>query len=278
MKLKNFFRILFALIFSFLITACGGGTPAPATQTPTPSSELYFGFYTEDPTVDTVNPTPGMLYLTIPSTNGSFGGEFFFSYFACTTFFNTGLVAGNKSNNTINGTWSGAIDNRAESGTFNATNTGTKYTGTWTNDLGTKAYTFGNPVTCSYTVAGNGDFTLYQINQTPMAVAIDLTSPFTPKFNLTGNFPAGAALRLNVFDKACLANGTGISSCFMTEYNYFGGGTSPTSITYGSAGSSGTKILVSGNTYVVAAFYYGIFTLGGNGQVHDFGSNEFIVP
>lgn len=272
-------KILYSLVIllTAFISACGGGggsTPAPAAPvTPAPSNpELYIGYYTESPIADTNNPTPGVLYMYLPDTDTSFSGEFFFSYVGCLGSFDAGLLSGSKTGNAFSGTWSGDIDNNLSTGTFTSTaSSSTSYTGTWTRDGGSEDFIFVGP--CAYTIAGNGDFTIFKVANGTFSMGVNLDSPFSPVFSF--NLSASAsAVKLNVFDKVCLTNGGGVSSCAMWEYASFDTGSGlPTSVTYGVGSTISPQALVSGNTYLVTVFSY-----DGSGDVLDFANSEFLIP
>ncbi len=265
-------RYTLILFVSFFIISCGGGSSGTASVTPASNSTLYLGYYTEDPTADPNDPTPGVIYMYVPDTDSSFNGELFFSYAGCVGSFDTAAVNGARTANNLAGTWSGNIDGITSSGSFTATtsNAGNRYVGSWTRTGGSKDFSFGvKPNICSYTFAGKGGFSLYKIANGTTPITIDMTNPFKPVFSWT-NSTNVKAYGLNVFDKACLINGGTISTC--TMWGDVGGVS--TSITYAAGNSNFTaKNFVSGNTYVVV--YVSADT---NGGVLDFASNEFLVP
>lgn len=277
-------KFLSAGLSLVILSACGGGggaTPPPSSTpvSPTPTNtELYIGYYTENSTEDPNDPTPGVLYMYLPAVDASFSGEFFFSYVGCLGSFDTGKLNGAKTGSSFSGTWSGSVDGNPYTGTFTSTGSGaSSYSGSWTNDAGTKQYSFGTaPNVCGYTSAGKGDFTIYKIASGTFTISVDLSNQSNPVFNHSLKDNTAAAMKLNVFDKACLINGGGVSSCAMWEYNAFnsgGGSLLPMSTTYGVGSSIPATALVSGNTYIVTTFTYDV-----SGRVIDFGSTEFTLP
>ena len=265
-----------------LLSACGGGgsnmpqnpDPNPPTTTTPSTTTLYIGYYTEDPTADPNDPTPGVIYVYLPDSDTGFNGEFFFSYQGCLGSYDTGLLAGNRSGMSISGSWSGNVDGTPASGTFRGDQAGTfSYSGSWTHDGGSQDFSFGNPPdVCSYTFAGKGNFVLYQIQNGTLSISVGLTSPFTPEFGFSPD-PGAAAYKIDVVDQACLASGGGVSACTMWEDHVVNSGSGlPMTETYGS-GVLAAKPLVSGNTYVVSFLSYDT-----GGSVLDFGSNQFLVP
>ncbi len=263
------------------LAACGGGesggSPDPAPPvTPTPtSSTLYIGYYTESNVADPDDPTPGVLYLYLPDTGTSFTGEFFFSYVGCVGATDTGLLDGLRVNaptgDTINGSWSGDVDGNIHTGNFSgAMFNGNMFTGTWTRNGGSQKFSFGKaPFTCSYTFAGNGDFTLYAVNDGTLPIDVDLTQPTVPvfRFDLDPNI---AYYTLDVLDEACLAAGGGVASCLMWELRTVSTG-GPVSVVYGTGGTP-DQPLTTGN-YVVT-----VVSTDLGGVVRDYGSAAFSVP
>ena len=275
---------VFSLMLLGLASCSGGGDDAvndidsvsdisdiPPISPTTDASTLYFGHYSEDPIADPNDPTAGIVYVYLPSTDSTFNGEFYFSYVGCIGSYDTGQIVAALTGDSVNGTWSGDIDGFISTGTFNADSSddGNTFSGNWTRDGGSVSQDFG---LCAYTIAGYGELTLYKIAGTAFAISVDLTDPFTPIFSWTTP-PSGTQYKLDVFDKLCLENGGSIDACLMwSDFGFDTGSGLPDSIIYG-VGIYPAEALISGNSYVVTFVSYDF-----NGVVFDFGSNEFSVP
>lgn len=167
---------LSTIVAVWALSACGGGTDAPAApatpsgDTPPPAAAasapggIYLGYYEEDATTNPEDPTVGAVALSLPEGSAPFSGAMYFTYVGCQTE-NIGAIAGNKIGGTIDGTWNGVLDGRSKNGTFVGTyqEALAQYTGTFTVS-GPKEHIVipdcgGEPF--AYYVAPNGTFELF---------------------------------------------------------------------------------------------------------------------
>lgn len=94
--------------------ACAPGAMAAA---PLPPGGLYVGYYQESALTNPEDPTPGAFVLRLPEQDAAFSGAMFFTFVGCQNS-NVGAVKGVKAGKMLSGTWSGTIDNSAQSGAY----------------------------------------------------------------------------------------------------------------------------------------------------------------
>ncbi|UUZ52240.1 hypothetical protein LP419_21775 [Massilia sp. H-1] len=78
------------------------------------------GYYQEDLLTNPEDPTPGAFVLSLPENDASFSGAMFFTFVGC-QHSNVGNVKGVKAGFGLSGTWSGTVDNSAQSGPYSGT-------------------------------------------------------------------------------------------------------------------------------------------------------------
>lgn len=179
-----------------LLVSCGGGSDAPApAPAPSPSAAapraLYVGYYAESPTNNPEDPTLGVLHLALPAGDGAFNGAMFFTYVGCQNS-NVGTIGGNRSGDTLTGTWSGTIDGSAQSGSYGGTlNAATNlFSGTYTV-AGGKQHRDLSPC-IEYFIAANGTWELLGVGTSaPAGFALNVAGTTVQWTN-----PAGTALTL----------------------------------------------------------------------------------
>jgi hypothetical protein len=126
---KSVFGVL--LTAALALSACGGGgNPgsgsqpidgmSPVSPVQTAPGGLYVGYFQEDPVTNPEDPETGAFVLTLPEKDGSLSGSMNFTYKDCQNF-NVGDMTGKKSGLAVAGTWSGFIDNSAQSGSYSGT-------------------------------------------------------------------------------------------------------------------------------------------------------------
>jgi len=93
------------------------GAMASAASAP---GGLYVGYYQEDPRTNPEDPTPGAFVLKLPEQDAALGGAMYFTFVGCQRS-NVGAVKGIKAGKTLTGSWSGTIDNTAQSGAYSGT-------------------------------------------------------------------------------------------------------------------------------------------------------------
>ena len=164
------FTLPLLFILSFLVIGCGGGgsngsSAGTGTGTGTGNNQLHIGYYTEDATTNPEDPTTGSLYLNIPKENGAFSGSMSFSYVGCQTS-NVGTISGNKTSNTLTGSWSGTIDGTSQSGSYTGSlnSDNSYYSGDYEVSGGKQHITVDNCI--DYFIAPKGKWYLYPENTT----------------------------------------------------------------------------------------------------------------
>ena len=125
-------RFTAAFVGATVLAPAFAATPAA----PAATEGLYVGYYQEDPLTNPEDPTPGSVFLSLPSGDSSFSGSMYFTFVGC-QHESVGAVAGTKEGTSLQGTWSGSVDNTAQKGAFE---------GAWSTAAGGYAGT--------YTVAG----------------------------------------------------------------------------------------------------------------------------
>ena len=255
--------ILFVTLLSvILFNSClGSGSGSGKSGGQGSGAEtLYIGYYTE---VDDPNdPTLGVLYMFLPDNDTSFIGKFFFSYAGCDGFYDIGNLNGNKTAATFSGKWDGNVDGLNIAGDFSGAYDAASfsYKGNWQKDGGYK-------VTSCHTIAGDGEFAIYQVGKGAINVSTDnaVQKP-TISWSNDNNF---STLQIDVYDKACLAANETFSDCHMWE-TYASSGTTSGSVQYGQLGGNvPAKALVSGKEYVITVISI---------RAEEMGSVSFVAP
>jgi len=129
--MKRFLPALSAVALAAAMPALAADA-APAD----PAGGLYVGYYQEDPVANPEDPTPGSVYLSLPTGDNAFSGSMFFTYVGCQSE-SLGTVSGAKAGPALKGEWGGSVDGTAQKGGF---------VGAWSAEVGGYAGT--------YTVAG----------------------------------------------------------------------------------------------------------------------------
>jgi hypothetical protein len=147
---------------------------------------LYVGYYQEDPNSNPEDPVPGALYLTLPEGDDNFSGKLYFTYFGCQNS-NVGAINGSKSGATLNGNWSGTIDNTSQSGSYLGTYdvANNLYSGSYTVAGGKQVIDIPNCI--KYSIAPNGSWNLLPVEKNTAATF----TPSVDKSNLIWSTPAG---------------------------------------------------------------------------------------
>jgi len=132
---------------------------APPSSAP---GGLFVGYYHEDPVTNPEDPSPGALYLNLPSADSTFAGTMFFTYIGCQKL-SAGGISGSKDKQSLSGHWSGPVDNTLQSGSFGGTydSAAQRYTGTYTVDAG-KQFVDLRPC-IQYYIAPNGTWEVVPI-------------------------------------------------------------------------------------------------------------------
>lgn len=218
---------------------------------------LFVGYYQEDPIDNPEDPTVGGLYLNLPSSDGAFSGNMYFTYFGCQSE-NVGRASGVKTDQSLSGNWSGTIDGSPQSGAFNVTYgaAGAFYTGTYTNSGGKQ---FRDLSPCiRYTIASKGTWEMFAVGQ---------NVPGTFQVNVVGTRaswtrPTGASFTHVSFLDADVAATSSGGNAFKQQL-----------FTSGSSVDLPTSSLISGRQYIVSVTITGV-----NRQLIAFGSKQFVAP
>jgi hypothetical protein len=126
---------------------------------------LYVGYYQEDAVNNPEDPTVGTLYLRLPQDDSTFSGDMYFTYVGCQSQ-NVGTISGNKNQLDLVGSWTGSVDNLAQSGNYVGRFQPTLgiYQGTYTN-AGGKQFRDLSPC-ITYYIAALGTWELFPLGQT----------------------------------------------------------------------------------------------------------------
>jgi hypothetical protein len=255
-NMKFFNPIIVFLNFIHMLS-CTPATSEMNTANQSPDSGIHVGYYAEDPTTNTEDPTLGAFVLKLPTeSNATFRGSMYFTYLGCQSE-NTGQVAGTKTTNGISGTFSGLVDAFAMSGTysgiFNSSTTG--YEGTYLIDQGKVHQVI--PSCIDYYIGPNGTWKMYPIGKyTPSNFTLTLNGRTVTWPSLSG----ALATLTYITDPAQIQSGN--NSVLWQTIQYSGlSAIIPPSVT-----------LTSGKTYVVAV------TTSGASSVLGFSSTQFVAP
>jgi hypothetical protein len=242
------------LIAMTLLALAGSGSAAAATTAP---GGLYLGYYQEDPLTNPEDPMPGAFMLKLPENDAAFDGAMFFTFVGC-QHSNVGKVSGVKAGNALSGTWSGTIDESAQSGPYKGTyDPGTGYyKGTYSNAGGKQFRDIRGCI--QYYIGPNGRWEMFAVEQNqPAGFKLTMSASVV---SWTAS-PKGAMTLVYVIDPALAQSGGGNPVKFQT-------------VLPGQAGSFnlGPVGLTKGKEYIVA-------TLVNNRQAQrvGFGSKRFVA-
>ena len=147
-----------------------GAAAAPAVS----PGGLYVGYYQEDALTNPEDPTPGAFVLKLPEEDAAFGGAMYFTFVGCQSS-NVGAVKGVKAGAALRGTWSGTVDNSAQSGAYAGTyDKGSgAYKGTYSVSAGKQLKNIEGCV--QYYIAPKGTWEMYAVEQNqPASFKLDL--------------------------------------------------------------------------------------------------------
>ena len=200
----------------------------------------------------------GAYVLNLPSGDGAFSGNMFFTYVGCQSS-NVGAVTGNKTGLALSGNWSGTVDGSSQSGTYAGSfdAASSRYSGTYTNAAG-KQYRDLRPC-IQYWIAANGTWEMF-----PVETQVPAT--FTPTVNgRTFSWTATPNAQLTlvyVIDPAIALT----SANPVVWQTVVGGSTNTLSI-------PPSVTLATGHPYVAV-----VSISGANNQRLAFGSRRFTAP
>lgn len=128
------------------------------------NNDLYVGYYIESPLTNPEDPVPGALFLNIPTADGPFSGDMFFTYVGCQSQ-NVGSISGQRQGNSLSGQWSGTVDGTSQSGSFNgARDPSGAYIGSYLVSAGKQYIEVTDCI--EYFIAPNGAWALSPANET----------------------------------------------------------------------------------------------------------------
>ena len=144
---------------------------------PAATDGLYVGYYQEDPLINPEDPTPGSVFLSLPSGDSAFSGSMFFTFVGC-QHESVGAVAGAKAGPSLKGTWSGSVDDTRQKGAFEGawSTTVGGYAGTYTVAAGKQHVAIADCI--DYWIAPNGTWELLPVGTNVpanFAIAVDGT-------------------------------------------------------------------------------------------------------
>ena len=160
---KNLFASRWLLALSAL--SAGGFATAAGPSAP---GGLYVGYYQEDPLTNPEDPMPGAFVLNLPENDAAFEGAMFFTFVGCQRS-NVGVVKGNKAGYALSGTWSGNIDNSAQSGPYQGSYDPASgyYKGVYSNSAGKQFKDI--PGCIQYYIGPNGSWEMFAVEQSQPA-------------------------------------------------------------------------------------------------------------
>lgn len=160
---KNLFASRWLLALSAL--SAGGFATAAGPSAP---GGLYVGYYQEDPLTNPEDPMPGAFVLNLPENDAAFEGAMFFTFVGCQRS-NVGVVKGNKAGYALSGTWSGNIDNSAQSGPYQGSYDPASgyYKGLYSNSAGKQFKDI--PGCIQYYIGPNGSWEMFAVEQSQPA-------------------------------------------------------------------------------------------------------------
>ena len=164
----------------FFVSSCDSSGPESDSDG---QRDFYVGYYQENAATNPEDPTAGFIYICLPDDDGSFRGQFLFSFIGCTGGIDVGTAEGNKTRSSLSGNWRGNVDGRAIGGDFKGSASSSSddvYSGTWTNSAGKVHIQIGD---CEYYVAPNGTWTVYGAGKKDFN--LNVQSGDTPTFSWT---------------------------------------------------------------------------------------------
>nr|WP_315396790.1 hypothetical protein [uncultured Duganella sp.] len=168
-------RTLFVSRWLLAASALLAGAPAVAAAPAAPGG-LYVGYYQEDPATNPEDPTPGAFVLNLPENDATFDGAMFFTFVGCQSS-NVGAVKGSKAGYALSGTWSGNIDNSAQSGPYQGSYdpaTG-YYKGVYSNSAGKQFKDI--PGCIKYYIGPNGSWEMFAVERNqPAGFKVDISA------------------------------------------------------------------------------------------------------
>lgn len=166
---------------------------------------LYLGYYQEDALTNPEDPMPGAFVLELPKTDADFNGSMYFTYIGCQSS-NVGTVMGKKSGFKLEGTWSGTVDNTAQTGPYSGSYDPktSSYKGVYSNAGGKQ---FINVKNCAkYYIAPKGTWEMLPVeNNQPANFQIDLNGA-RASWN---SFPKASLQLVYIVDPKIALSGTG---------------------------------------------------------------------
>lgn len=98
--------VIIVFTSSLFLNSCNANKNSTEPETTNETQNLfYIGYYQEDPARNPEDPTAGVLFLCLPEGDGSFQGQFLFSFVGCTGGMDLGMVQGNKTGTSLSGNW-----------------------------------------------------------------------------------------------------------------------------------------------------------------------------
>lgn len=181
-----------SLLVAALLTLASGSVAQD-----TSAYVVYHGAYYEDAGTNPEDPTFGSINLVLPRENGAFAGEMSFTFVGCQTQ-SAGQIEGIKTDSSLSGRWSGAVDQTQQAGAFSgAVQADGKITGDYTVDGGKQYNVVGDCI--EYFIAPKGTFTLTTapafVESAPDTQENDLvTVTCTDQITITPKWPSSVYL------------------------------------------------------------------------------------
>jgi hypothetical protein len=154
----RFKTLVFAVALAISLNSAFAGNGPTLTDE---NSDLYFGYYVEDPVNNPEDPTPGALLLRLPKTDAAFSGALFFTFIGCQSE-SWGHIEGELKQGKLQGKWSGAVDDIPQDGTFQGKfdAQAAQYAGTYDNSKGKQYREIPNCIT--YHIAARGTWQMFK--------------------------------------------------------------------------------------------------------------------
>lgn len=149
--------LLLAVAFTISLTGAFAQNAPVLTDE---NSDLYLGYYFEDPVNNPEDPTPGALLLRLPKTDSAFAGSLYFTFVGCQSE-SWGQIEGRLDHGELQGRWSGPVDGVPQRGSFRGEfdqATG-QYAGTFDNAGGKQFREI--PDCTSYYIAARGTWQMF---------------------------------------------------------------------------------------------------------------------
>lgn len=154
----------------------GSGAAAAAPASTAAPGGLYVGYYQEDPRTNPEDPMPGAFVLTVPDKDAAFNGAMFFTFVGCQSS-NVGAVKGVKAGASLSGSWSGNIDNSAQSGPYQGTydQVSGAYRGVYSNSAGKQFKSIAGCI--QYYIGPNGTWEMFPVEKSqPAGFSLDVAN------------------------------------------------------------------------------------------------------